>query len=109
MRYLIAQYVADPFRQEPRNVGVFVDDGVTTKARFVAETDSGQYDGRKLRGFAYPDVYRQWVDYWRSTIAEMSLDAIADAGSANFRVVTGGELTGEAPYSIDDATNYLYG
>ena len=57
VRGFSAQYVPDPFRQEPRNVGVFGvrDDRIV--ARFYGEVGNGTPDGRKLRMFARPDVF----------------------------------------------------
>jgi hypothetical protein len=110
MRYLIAQHVSDPFRREPRNVGVFVADGSVVRARFVGENAPGQYDGRKLRALAYPDVYKQWVAHWRSILANTQdpFDALANGRAAHFQVIEGGDISSHTTGTLDDAANYLF-
>jgi hypothetical protein len=58
VQYWIAKNVEDPFRNEPRNVGVIARDAKDIAARFVGERDSGEIDRRLLgQRFRYPDVY----------------------------------------------------
>jgi hypothetical protein len=92
-RYWIAKYVDDPFRNETRNVGVIVSLGGNTAARFVGERDDGQFDGRKVKGFAFPEVYSQWRDYWREAVDAARIDEIVASPTANFFVVFGGEVS----------------
>jgi len=90
--YWIAKYVEDPFRNEPRNIGVIVSlDGILD-ARFLGERDDGTVDARKLRGFTYPAVYSQWREFWRRKIRARDLNAITDGDTANFYVAFGGEV-----------------
>src|SRR5579862_8869860 len=108
MHYLIAQHIPDPFRQEPKNVGVVVAGAGEVRARFVGEVAPGQYDGRKTRWFAFPDVYRQWIDYWRSLLSSTAPDDLARFSGPHFRLVDGGDLATADHPSPDDAANFLY-
>jgi hypothetical protein len=108
-RYWIAQHVEDLFRNEPRNVGVFVRCGDGVVARFFGEDTDGDVDGRKIRGLPYPDVYKQWVSYWRrEVLAGKPIDGIATSSTSNYRVITGGEVSDVGTDSPSDVANYLY-
>ena len=70
MRYWVAKNVEDQFRNEPRNVGVIVWGERSIAARFIGEKESAAIDRRLLgQRFRYPDIYLQWVAYWREEIA----------------------------------------
>ena len=47
--YWIAKYVEDPFRNEPRNVGVIVLKNGVSVGKFFGERDNGTLDQRKLK------------------------------------------------------------
>ena len=106
--YWIAQYLPDLFRNEPRNVGVIAQVGPTVVARFVGEMPDLQVDGRKIKGFRYPGVYRQWVGYWRSRLSAVSPDALKQESGHHYRVVDGGLATDVEPDSPEEVVNYLY-
>jgi len=107
-RYWIAQHVPDVFRQEPRNVGVFVDFDGLRSAKFYGEQSRGQLDGRKLRGFAFPAVYRQWVDFWQKEWPQSSPQELIKCSGSHYRVKEGGVVDGAKGDSIDDVASYLY-
>jgi hypothetical protein len=107
-RYWIAQHINDVFRNEPRNIGVFVQSGDRVDAKFFGETDYMQLDGRKLRNFSYPDVYKQWIEFWRKELANSTPEAIAELSGSHYRVVEGGQLDEVQESRLSDATNYLY-
>jgi hypothetical protein len=93
-RYWIAKNVDDVFRNETRNVGVIVSDGVSCCARFVGERETGVIDRRLLgQRFRYPEVYLQWIAYWRDAINIGAIDEVVSAKSGNYLVVEGGEVT----------------
>lgn len=109
INYWIAQYVEDVFRREPRNVGVFVESEGAVAARFFGAGEGDQIDGRKLRGrIEYPDVYRQWVDYWRSEIKCNSIASVLAASGSHYRVIDGGCVDDVASGELADVANYLY-
>jgi hypothetical protein len=111
-RYLIAKYIPDLGRMEPRNVGVIVwsPDGV--EARFLAERADrpGEVDGRSIPAFVTsPPAYQQWVSFWRAELARPAieplrgrdkvsrgspgfLDALQSSGRGNFVLAEGGFL-----------------
>jgi hypothetical protein len=76
-------------------------------ARFLGEDDDQHIDGRKLRGLAHPDVYRQWVDYWRQEFSKGIGDASQLSGS-HYRMIDGGEVSDIAGDDCYDVAAYLF-
>jgi hypothetical protein len=107
-RYWVAQYVSDLFRNEPRNVGVFVECNGQSVARFFGEADDLQIDGRKLKNFQNPDVYRQWVEFWRKTMNQSGIEKLTSGASSHFRVIAGGDVTDMGNDTVADVMAYLY-
>ena len=68
--YWIARQLDDVIRQEPRNVEVVVTLNQHTAGRFYGADEDQKIDGRRIKGLAYPDVYRQRVQYWRNGLAD---------------------------------------
>jgi hypothetical protein len=107
--YWIAKNVEDPFRNESRNVGVIVRDGNATAARFIGERDVGTIDRRLLgQRFRYPDIYLQWITYWREEIKHGRIDAIVKAETANYYVVEGGVVSDTGSDSVEAVCSFLY-
>lgn len=68
-RYFLAKYVPDPMRCEPRNIGVILWTPSGAVARFLGEKQDGGLDLRRVPTFVGDaQVYRQWVEYWRSIV-----------------------------------------
>jgi hypothetical protein len=107
-RYWIAQHVSDLFRNEPQNVGVLVEDSGKTSARFFGEASPNSFDGRKLRSFTFPDVYKQWVSFWRAESLRHKADALVQLSGSHYRVVLGGDVDGVDEGDVDSAATYLY-
>lgn len=110
-RFFLCQYVSDPFRQEPRNVGVIVQSKDGVACLFQGESEDGNVDGRKLRQFADPDNYRNWVHFWRRTAEKKasSLErALLAANRDSFRVVSGGYLGDVASDSASQLVKFLF-
>lgn len=127
-QFLIAKYIPDLQRMEPRNVGVIVwtPDGLA--ARFLAEYPErpGEVDGRrKPEFFSSLKAYRQWVRFWRRTIDQAekrhvaqdvtrragpeTLEELKNSSSGNFVVVDGGFLLDPVPASeLPRLTNHLF-
>ncbi len=75
-KYLLAKYIPDLMRQEPRNIGVVLWSQEGVEARFIAEKEYREIDGRSIPSFvSSPSAYRQWIEYWREQI---SSDEIQD-------------------------------
>ena len=108
VRYWVTKLVDDPFRNEPRNVGVVVKAGGELAARFFGENDNLQIDGRRIQWMRHPEVYRQWVDYWRGEINQGDLDEVLGSSTVHYKVVSGGEVTDVAHDSLSEVVNYLY-
>jgi hypothetical protein len=76
-RFLIAKYIPEPRRMEPRNIGVVVWVDGHTAARFIGdntETQTTEHYPRFVRSRNYP-VYKDWVSYWRQLLTQESLPA----------------------------------
>jgi hypothetical protein len=95
--WLLAKYVPDLRRREPRNIGVIVigDDGAVA-TRFIGETRSGVVDGRAVRFIGSGPVYREWINYWRKLAAskpdELIKLAASGASDENYFLEAGGQL-----------------
>lgn len=90
IRYLIAKYVDDQSRNEPRNIGVVVYDGTNAVVRFDGEGNDGLPDLRKVRHrITGSRTYREWVKYWRAALESPGkLDkALQDSPSGDPRVI----------------------
>jgi len=107
-KYWIAQYISDLFRNEPKNIGVFIALNGNAFAKFLGETESGDIDRRKLRGFNSPDVYRQWIEYWRESIVSGITESLIESSGSHFRVIEGGEIDGYDNDSIEQIANSMY-
>jgi hypothetical protein len=116
-RYLIAKYIPDLGRMEPRNIGVVVwsPDGV--EARFLAEKADrpGEVDGRSIPAFVTSThAYKQWVLFWRGELTRPEieplrgrgrvargrpeyLDVLQGTGRGNFVLAEGGFLLDLVP------------
>ena len=109
--YLIAQHLSDPFRREPRNVGVIVRVDKDIRAKFFGESEPSVIDARKTRVLPYPAVYAQWVKYWRRIIAQRPDEAweqIQNTAKDHYQIINGGEVDSIGTDHTDDVANYLY-
>lgn len=78
-KYLLAKYIPDMHRFEPRNIGVIVWSPLGIEARFLAENAQrpGEVDGRSIPSFVTSDsAYKQWVRYWREALSGSSIRPI---------------------------------
>ncbi len=129
-RYLIAKYVPDLRRMEPRNIGVIVWTPGAMDARFVAEKPDrpGQLDGRSIPSFVTSaDALRQWVTFWRREIEKFEIEpvmggarvartspeflaALMSGNRGNFQLVEGGFLLDPlGPEELPALLDHLYG
>lgn len=107
-KYFVAKYIADQFRNEPRNIGVIVSKGDQLGSRFLGLDGDGQIDGRKLRTFDYPEVYRQWLDFWRSSLAVSDIDSIIRSSSGHYVVIDSGSVSDTGQDSAQAIANFMY-
>jgi hypothetical protein len=107
-KYWIAKYVEDPMRNEPRNVGIFVEHNGVKAARFFGEREDGTLDARKLGNkFTFPNVYTQWRTYWRREMSA-GLELLAQAKTANYFIEMGGEVSEAGADSADEVCVFLF-
>src|SRR5215475_6711156 len=119
-RYLVAKYISDLQRMEPRNVGIVLWASGKVFARFLGERpdDPGKVDGRTVPGFiASTAAYKQWIEFWRaqlgnetpSKFSESGLNSLKDASRGNFLLVDGGFILEEvSPTYLPKLTDDLF-
>ena len=122
-KYLLAKYIPDLPRFEPRNIGVIVwcKDGVET--RFLAEYRDrpGEVDGRSIPTFVTSsNAYRQWIRSWRKAVSSETItslgqpepipitspdfaDALVRTSRGNFVITEAGELLDRV--TVDELPN----
>ena len=105
VEYWLARYVPDLLRNEPRNVGVLVRRGKEVAARFVGEDDDLELDQRKLGRFPFPEVYTEWVRFWRRKLPSGDL---SQAGGYHYRLEFGGYVTDTEPDSVQVVADFLF-
>jgi hypothetical protein len=109
VRYWVAKYVEDPIRNEPRNVGVIVEGFDGFAARFATEREDLTIDRRRLgQRFRFPDVYLQWIEFWREQINAEKIEEIVRATSENYFVVYGGEVSDTGQDTATVVCAFLY-
>lgn len=111
-RWLIAKYVRDLRRREPRNVGIILFSGDRVLARFLAEdpAEAEKIDGRAIRHqFGSPTNYRAWVHYWRSAAGSTPEAALlARAQTDNYYLERGGQLMAGPEFRAEELLDKLY-
>jgi len=75
--YLVAKYVPDLTRREPRNVGVILHQAGQWAARFVGEDASQPLDRRRLRQFNSVETYAEWHRFWRDALEKGAFSTAA--------------------------------
>lgn len=118
-QYLLAKYVPDLARMEPRNIGVIV----WSKGRFCSRF----LDKADIRSIHVnnPDTYERWVSYWTRLVAADSIrprrgrpvstgdpeciNALLTTQKGNYILVDSGEVLGRLKTSeLQEATDYLF-
>lgn len=67
-RFLLAKYVADLSRMEPRNVGIFLWHKSTLASRFLGDDEVPFVND--------VDTYRQWIDAWSAVATDGTIECI---------------------------------
>lgn len=121
-RYLVAKYISDLHRMEPRNIGIIVWTESAVAARFVAERPDkpGDIDGRSIPAFVTSmAAYKQWVTFWRNElkakpsrsgrILQRWSEHLRHTSRANFWLAEGGTVLHEVgAEDIDEIANDLF-
>jgi hypothetical protein len=93
--WVVAKYMPDLRRREPRNIGVVLRHGDQVLARVVGEKADGRIDGRILRGWGVisAENYRAWVAYWRHALLTTSdvRELLQPRADQDFVLERGGE------------------
>jgi hypothetical protein len=109
VQYWVAKNVEDPIRNETRNVGVIARHGEAIAARFIGERGTGELDRRLLgQRLRHPEVYLQWLEYWRREIDRGHLRTILDVVTPNYFIVEGGEITDTNTDTVEAVCAFLY-
>lgn len=122
--YAVAKYVPDLFRQEPRNVGVFVANEEAAVVRLLGDAGSGKLDLRRA-GPAREDgdIYAEWFAHWhrlvnrvnaspqRAPVATELLTALQADGGDMFAVWAGGDylVDDEDEENLEEIASELFG
>lgn len=97
-------------RRETRNIGVIARQGAAVSAKFLGERGPNEFDLRVLRRFVAPEVYQQWVSFWRYLLQTdpNAFDKILAEQRANFPIVAGGTVADTGEDLLPDVASYLY-
>lgn len=114
VKYVVAKYIPDLLRNEPRNIGVVVESNSDVAARFIGEDGDGHLDLRRVKGgpFHDPQLYAEWHAYWRSLLedpGEDLFDQLIKANEASFSIWRGGEVHSETSLALQTVADDLYG
>lgn len=101
--YLI-QYLADPRRHEPRNVGVIVSDSRQVHHQLI--DPAGTSHPRRYRDaaetIAQDETYPAWLAYWRRALVRGpdGLEEILAKQRPTFPIIRAGQMIGDVPDDI---------
>jgi hypothetical protein len=126
-RFLIAKYVPDLRRMEPRNVGVIVWSEGETRARFSGEKVNGHVTVSPPSHLQIQSkrAYRQWIEYWRAILSKpvlvdnhgkaidrkdsSFLGLVMGKSKQQYYLVDGGEFLEKVdPTKLDEVADELY-
>lgn len=96
-RYLVAKYVQNLSRMEPRNIGIFLSYNDRIHSRFIGERNKS-IDLRTVRSiFSHSGSYKEWVEYWKYLLSqqkspdELFVELLASS-NGNYVVLEGESL-----------------
>jgi len=97
--WLVARYIPDLRRREPKNIGVILKMGDRHLSRFLGERGKGRIDGRRVHAIVNSvDNYKSWVSYWQD---------ITDRGSADWPTLT--SRRGDDSYFLEYGGQRVFG
>jgi hypothetical protein len=111
-QWLIAKYIPDMSRHEPRNIGVILLKDGKPYLRFRGRTTDGNVDGRKVRGYQNSlENYKAWIAHWERASETGSIkDLMIGANpNCNFFLEFGGErILGADTVEPETLANQLF-
>lgn len=108
-QWLLAKYVRDLRRREPRNVGIILFTGTQVHARFLAEIDPDNVDGRSTKWAGSTNNYRAWVHYWRTASPSKSpAELVSHTSADNYYLEHGGQVLAGPERDPEQFLNELY-
>src|SRR5438067_1720912 len=99
----VAKYIPDTRRWEPVNVGVVVFTSEGSAGRFLGETARGSDHRQTRHVVADPEVYDEWLKYWRRAINKNDREAITETNTLSYWVAKAGEIWVEDEPQTPDA------
>ncbi len=127
--YLLAKFIPDLNRMEPRNIGVVLWTPTGVSARFLFERPNllGEVDGRAVPNWmGNLGAYKQWIAYWRASVSKAAyqpatggaampitspdfVKAIQSANKGQYVLVEAGVLLDGVPSNeVEDACEFLF-
>lgn len=109
VNYWIVQHIPDLMRHEPRNIGIFAEIENNIYCKFQGENEDGSIDGRKIKWIEYPEVYKQWIEFWKDEAKNNNIEEILEETTDYYNVSKSGFLT-DLPEGITsiNVLNYLF-
>ncbi len=109
VEWLVAKYMPDLRRREPRNVGIVAFVNGEVRLRFKGEQPDGSVESRPA-GINEPEAYRAWVDYWHHLAATTPTteDWFHRRGFDNYWLERGGRLLSDEEVDPSEFVNQLY-
>lgn len=110
----IVQFIADPFRQEPKNIGVFVDINGRKLPFFLGQSNMGdsvsQFKSKAIEANDGPPVkaYYCWIDYWHECLAENKWEQILATQANNFKIIDNGTIAFQDDVKDSEILAYTY-
>ncbi len=110
----IVQFVADPFRQETKNVGFFADVNGEKIPFFIGQKKIGQ-DVKHFKmghiesnGGPSAKAFSCWIKYWHDCLEHDEWDSILETKTNNFKITKNGTLLFPDDSKADEIISYMY-
>lgn len=93
VKIMVAKYMPDSRRGEPRNVGVLIAGPGTSAMRFYGQRPDGSVDGRRTPGMIRDlEAYKLWVEYWAEALSVGDSDRLLGLKTDSYYVEETGEV-----------------
>jgi len=108
-RYILAKYVPEVLRNEPRNIGVIIWTPWGVRAQFLGD-EKGSLDARKIPSWVQSrESYREWIGSWRSALIQKKARAAdgSDVSAKEAGFLDALRLTSKGNYVLGDTGSVL--